>query len=145
MHMGLHPSFLLPPNLDPLPGTVKNASPNNVTVNPWRNTDPQYHQTESPPASNSSLDTDSKRLEYHLESALATALAIQTSGISNSADMLSLRAHKTLKALNALISAEMPVSDPGTVENDPPARFKYVKKVTKWLRFPQSPKKDTTR
>ena len=93
-------------------------------VNPWRNTDPQYHLAESPPASYSFLDTNSKRLEYHLEFALATALTIQTSGISNSADILSPRAHKTLKALNALVSVELPVSDPGKVGNDPPARFK---------------------
>ena len=143
MHMGLHPSSLLPPpNLQPLPG--KNASPNDITVNPWHNTDPQHYPAESPAASNSSRnhrDTNSKRLEYLLESALATALAIQTSGISNSSDILSPRAHNTLKALNALVSVEMPVSGSKTVANDPPARFKYVKRVSKWFRIPQSHEK----
>ena len=150
MHMGLHPSFLLPPNLEPLPSTIQNTSPNNITVNPWHNTDPQHHPAESSPgpASNSSrypLDTNSKRLEYHLESALATALTIQTSGMSSSADILSPRAHNTLKALNALVSMEIPIFGPRTVANDPPARFKYLKKVTKRLRIPQSFKLDTPR
>lgn len=145
MRMGLHPSLLLPPNLEPFPGTIQNAFPNNITVNSWSDTDPQHPPTESPPASNPSLDTNSKRLEYHLESALATALTIQTSGISNSANILSPRAHNTLKALNALVSVEMPVSSPRAVANDSPARLKFVKKVTKWLRIPQSPKQDTPR
>ena len=153
MHMGLHPSFLLPPNLEPPPETIQNKSPNNITVNPWHNTDPQHHPAESPSTSNNasrySLDTTNnlKRLEYHLESALATALAIQTSEISSSssAGILSPRAHNTLKALNALVSVEMPVSDPRTVAKIPSARFKYAKKVTKWLRFPQSSKQDTSR
>ena len=145
MHMGLHPSLLLPPNLERLPGTIQNASLNNVTVKPWHDMNSQHHPAESPPSSNSSqypLDTNSERLEHleHLlDSALATALSIQTSGVSNSADILSPRAHNTLKALNALVSVEMPVFCPRTVENDPPARFKFVKKVTKWLRIPQSP------
>jgi hypothetical protein len=143
--MGVHPSFLLPPNLEPLPGTILNASSSNITVNPWRDTDPHHHPAESPPAGNLSLDTNSKRLEYHLESALATALAIQTSGISSSADILSPRAHNTLKALNALVSVETPVSGSRIVANDPPARSNYVKKVTKWLRIPQSLKQDTPR
>ena len=148
MHMGLHPSLLLPPNLQALPGTIQNASPNNVTVNSWHDTDPQHQPAESTPASNSSRylpDTDLKRLEYHLDSALATAYIIQTSGISSSADILSPRAHKTLKALNDLVSMEMPVSSPRTVANDPPARFKFANKVTKWLRSPRSPKQDITR
>ena len=141
--MGLHPSFLLPPNLEP-PGTIQNTSPNNITINPWRATDPQHHPAESP---SPTLDTNLKRLEYHLESALATALTIQTSGKSSSADILSPRAHNTLKALNALVSesVETPVSGPRTVAKDPSARFKYVKKATRWLRFPQSPKQDTSR
>lgn len=136
IHMGLHPSFLLPPNLEPLSGTIQNASPTNITVNPWCDTDPQHHPVESPPARNSPLDTNSKRLEYLLESALATALTIQISGITSSANILSPRAHNTLKALNALVSVETPVSDSETVANDPPSRFKFVKKVTKWLRIP---------
>ena len=137
MHMGLHPRFLLPPNLEPLPGTIQDASPSNITINPWRDTDsdPQHPPVESPPARNSTLDTDSKCLEYLLESALATALTIQTSGISSSANILSPRAHNTLKALNALVSVDIPVSASKTVANDPPPRFKFVKKVTKWLRI----------
>ena len=147
--MGLHPSFLLPSNLERLPSTIQNTSPNNITVNPWHDTDP-HHPAESPSASNLSpypLDTNSKRLEYHLESALAMALTIQTSGMSCSADILSPRAHNTLKALNGLVSVETPVSGPRTAANDddPPARFKYLKKVIKWLRIPQSPKQDTPR
>ena len=141
MHMGLHPSLFLPPNIKPFPG-IQNASPNNITLNPWHDTNPQHQPTESPPVSNSSHyppDTNSKRLEYHLDSALATALAIQISGISSSADILSPRAHNTLKALNALVSVEMPVSGPSTLASDPPARFKFVKKVTELLRIPQSP------
>jgi hypothetical protein len=136
MHMGLHLNMPLPPNLEPLPGTIQNPFPNNITVNPCRDTDPQHQPAESQPASNPfrhPLDTNSKRLEYHLESALATALTIQTSGISSSADILSPRAHNTLKALNALVSVEMPVSGPRNVTKDPPTRFKYLKKVTKWL------------
>ena len=130
MHMGLYPSFLPLPNLEPLHGTIQNASPNNIiTVNPSRDTDPQHHPAESPPASNSSqypLDANSKLLEYYLECALATVLSIQTSGISGSADILSPRARNTLKALNALVSVETPVSGQRTIANDPPARFKYV-------------------
>ena len=135
MHMGLHPSFL-PHNLEPLPGTVQNASLNNIMVNPWHDTDPQYHPDEYPPASNSlqnPLDTNSKRLEYLLNSTLATALTIQTSGISILGDILSPRAQNTLKVLNALVSVEMPVSGPRTIVNNSPAHFKYVKKVTHWL------------
>ena len=139
MHMGLH---LLNP--EPLPGTIQNTSPNNITANPWRNTDPQHDPTESPPTSNP-LDTNSKCLEYHLDSALATALAIQTSGISSSTDILSPRAHNTLKALNALVSMEMPVSDPRTIANDPPALSEYVKRVIKQLRIPQPSEQDTAR
>ena len=141
MHMGLHPSSLRLPNFEPLPGNIQNASSNNITVNPWRDADPQHHSAEFPPASNSSrypLDNISKRLEYHLDSALQAALTIQTSEISP-------RAHNTLKALNALVSVDMPVSGPRTVASDPPARFKFVKKMTKWLRIPQSPKQDTPR
>ena len=145
MHMGLHPSFLLPPNLEPLPGTIENPSQNNVSLNnvmanPWRDTDSHHRPVEFPPDSNSSrypLDTNSKRLEYHLESALATALTIQISGISP-------RAHNTLKALNSLVSVEVTVSGPRTVANDQPVRFKYLKKVIKWLRN-SSPKQETPR
>ena len=124
MHIGLHPSLLQPPNPEPLPGTIQNASPNNVTVNPCRDTDLQHYPAESPPASNPLENTNSKRLEYLLDSALATALTIQTSGISSSADILSPRAYNTLKALNALVSVEMPVSG---------SRTDSPRYVTKWL------------
>ena len=145
MHMGLHRTSASPPNPEPHPNSIQNASPNNIIINPGGDTDPQHHSAESSLASNSSqyhLDTNSKRLEYHLQSALATALTIQTSEISSSGDILSPRAYNTLKALNALVSVEMPVSSPRAVANDPPARSKFNKKMTnlKWLRKSQSPK-----
>jgi hypothetical protein len=140
--LGLHPSFILRPNLEHFPGTtIQDAYPNDITVNPWRDTDPQHHPAESPPVSSySSLDYNSnKRLEYHLESALDTVLGV----LSSADNILSPRAHNTLKALNALVSVEKPVSGPMTIANDdPPTRFNNVtKNVTKWLGFPQSPKK----
>ena len=148
MHMGLHPSLLLPPTIGPLHSTP-NASPNDITVNPLCDRGLQQHPAEYPPANNPSrcpLDnTNSKRLEYLLESALATALTFQASGISSSADILSPRAHNTLKALNALVSVEVPIPGPGILPSDSPARFKFVKKMAKWLRIPQSPNQDTPR
>ncbi|KAF8814547.1 hypothetical protein BYT27DRAFT_6964533 [Phlegmacium glaucopus] len=152
LNMGLHPSLFLPHILPPLPGAAQNASPNNIMVNKWSDTFsqpnlPPHHHPESPTATDLSPDppdTNSKRLEYYLDSALVTALIIQTSGISSSVDILSPRAYNTLKALNALVSVETPLFCPRTVASDPPTRFKSVRKATRWLRTwnPQAPKEN---
>jgi hypothetical protein len=127
-----------------LPATIETnlkLSPTNAATS---------HFTSNMPATSTlpgSESQNSKLLEYHLESALATALTIQTSGVSKSTDILSPRARNTLKALHALVSMEMPVSGPKTIASasDPPAPFNNVtKNLIKWLGFSQSPKKQHT-
>ena len=130
MHMGL------PPNLSHI---LQPSPPNNYTTDDGSNSssqttlNPCHYPAESPLATNSSrdiLDSDSKRLEHYLHSALA--IVVKASGISSSAEILTPRAHKTLRALNALVPVETPVpSPPKTLASDPPVRSNSVgKEVT---------------
>lgn len=148
LHTGLDPNMLLSPILQPFPGAVQ---PPNITANERNDTSlqpnrhPDHYLPKSPQATNSpqnSPDTNSKRLEHlldaALETALTTALIIQTSG--GSAEILSPRAHNTLQMLNALVSAETPVSSPNDMASNPHTRFKSVRNVASWLRIPRSPK-----
>ena len=142
--MGLSPNFLSR-ILQPFAGGIHNAPQNNDTSSEWndlssqRNLHPSQYPAEPPLATSSSrdpLDTDMKRLEHHLDSALASALTIHASGISSSDEILSPRAHRSLKALNALVSVEMPISSQRLTSNDRPTRFNSVKKVARWLQIP---------
>lgn len=143
---GPHPTLCSSPALEPCPGAVQDPPPNNITSNTGSDTSPQPHVLPPCPSesqlfanlSQDSPDINSKRLEHlldsALETALETALIIQTSGISISADILSPRAHNTLKALNALVSAETPVHSTRSLKaSGPPSRFKTVRQVTRWL------------
>jgi hypothetical protein len=125
-----NPFLTLPPPND------NNA--NNRKFSSQTNLHPRHYPPEYPiptDLSQDSPDINPKCLEHLLESALATALVMQTSGISNSAEILTTRAQNTLKALNALVSVESPVSSTGTgtTTSDSSTR----NKVTKWLRLPQ--------
>ena len=123
MHMGLHPNFLSH-ILQPFSADSLN---NNIT-NDWNDlpslTDLNPHQYPpvTPNLSQHHLDTDSKSLEHHLNSALA--ILLQTTGIL--ADGITPQARNTLKAINVLVSIETPTHNP--------LPFKSVKEVVKWLR-----------
>jgi hypothetical protein len=117
--------ILAPPN---------NNSAHNLNASATETKDhPRHYPPEYPIPTDSSLDTNPKCLEHLLESALATALIIQTSGISSPAEILTTRAQNTLNALNALVSVESPASSASSTGSDPTTRSR----VTKWLRIPQ--------
>ena len=115
-HMGLPPNFLshiLQPRA--FPGNVQNIPPNNYFTDDWSSPSSQtiphpcHYRAESPLTPNSSrdiLDSDSKLLEHHLHSALA--IIVSASGILSSTELVTPRAHNTLKALNALLPMETP-------------------------------------
>lgn len=121
-HMGLRPHFILPHVLQPFSSATQSALPNANTADIWSDTSSQlkshpcHHSPEFSPAAHSSQDspgsTNSKNLEYHLESTLATVLNIQTSGISSSAEILTPRAQNILRMINALVSTD--ISSPRT-------------------------------
>jgi len=130
-----NPFLTLPPSNH---NTLNHNTANNWKVSSQTNLHPRHYPPEYPiptDLSQDSPDINPKCLEHLLESALAIALVMQTSGISNSAEILTTRAQNTLKALNALVSVESPVSSTGTgtTTGDSSTR----NKVTKWLRLPQ--------
>jgi hypothetical protein len=144
-HMGPPPNFLSH-ILQPFPG---NLSPNNYatddlsTLSSQTTLHPCHYPAESPLATNPSrdiLDSEAKRLEHHLHSALT--IVVKASGVSSSAEIMTPQAHNTLKALNALVPVETPVPrPPKTMANDSPACSNSVgKEVTRWLRTSRSPK-----
>lgn len=131
MHMGLYPNFLS--HIQPFPSDLQDAPPN-ITANTWTDLQPNRHPSHYLPksslATNSSPDANSKclQVEHHLDAALAAALSIDTS--RSSAEILTPRAQNTLKAFNALVSMETPVSSPRTTASR--------RRVAKWLQIPWS-------
>ena len=89
---------------------VQNIPPNSCTTDDWSNSSSlttlhtSHHLAESPLATNSSrdiLDSDSKRLEDNLQTALEIVVkAYRRSGL---AETVTRRAHTKLKALNVLV------------------------------------------
>ena len=107
-HMGLPANFLSRIQ-QPFPVNSQNILPNTYTTDDWSisgsSSQTTLHPCHYPAEYRDILDSDSKRLEHHLQSALE--IAVKVSRMSSLAEILTPQAHTKLKALNILVHGDL--------------------------------------